>query len=68
MPVGSTLALFMNILVARNRKSGNLKIAFFVLGYLYISMGILVKALPYLRCVAAFTNILIEIIFQYAQK
>ena len=31
-------------------------------------MGILVKALPYLRCVAAFTNILIEIIFRYAQK
>ena len=40
----------------------------FVLGYLSISMGILVKALPHLRCVAAFTNILIEIIFRYAQK
>ena len=39
------------------------EIAFFVLGYLSISMGILVKALPYLRCVAAFTNILIEIYF-----
>ena len=39
-----------------------------MLGYLSISMGILVKALPYLRCVVAFANILIEIIFRYAQK
>ena len=44
------------------------EIVFFVLDYLSISMRILVKALPHLRCVAAFTNILIEIIFRYAQK
>lgn len=54
----------MNILAAQNRKSGNLEIGvpvlgnhLFVLDYLSISMGILVKALPHLRCVAAFTNI-----------
>ena len=65
----------VNILVARNRKSGNLEIGvpvlgnrLFVLDYLSISMGILVKALPHLRCVAAFTNILIEIMIRYAQK
>ena len=40
----------------------------FVLDYLSISMGILVKALPHLRCVAAFTNILIKIMIRYAQK
>uniref|UniRef100_UPI003FF00E94 hypothetical protein n=1 Tax=Waltera intestinalis TaxID=2606635 RepID=UPI003FF00E94 len=39
-----------------------------VYDYLSISMGILVKALPHLRCVAAFTNILIEIMIRYAQK
>lgn len=44
------------------------EIPFFVLDYLSISMGILVKALPHLRCVAAFTNILIEIMIRYAQK
>ena len=65
----------MNILVIRNRKSGNLEIGvpvhgnhLFVLDYLSISMGIFVKALPHLRCVAAFTNILIEIMIRYAQK
>ena len=30
------------------------EIAFFVLDYVSISIGILVKALPHLRCVAAF--------------
>ena len=44
------------------------EIAFFVLDYVSISIGILVKALPHLRCVAAFTNIPIEIIIRYAQK
>ena len=33
------------------------EIACFVLDYLSIFMGILVKTLPYLRCIAAFTNI-----------
>lgn len=58
----------MNILAARNRKSENLEIVFFVLNYSSISMGIFVKALPHLRCVAAFTNIPVEIMIQYAQK
>ena len=58
----------MNILATRNRKSGNLEIVFFVLNYSSISMGIFVKALPHLRCVAAFTNIPVEIMIQYAQK
>ena len=65
----------MNILAAQNRKSGNLEIGvpvlgnhLFVLDYLSISMGILVKALPHLRCVAAFTNILIKNMIRYAQK
>ncbi|BFK07479.1 hypothetical protein F290043J8_30310 [Mediterraneibacter gnavus] len=44
------------------------EIAFFVLDYGSISMGIFVKALPHLRCVAAFTNILVEIMIQYVQK
>ena len=44
------------------------EIAYFVLDNLSISVEILVKTLPHLRCVAAFTNILIEIIFRYAQK
>lgn len=44
------------------------EITFFVLDYGFISIRIFVKSLPPLRCVAAFTNILIEIIIQYAQK
>ena len=65
----------MNILAARNHESGNFEIRvlvlgnhFFVLDYGSISMGIFVNALPYLRCVVAFTNILVEIMIQYAQK
>ena len=44
------------------------EIVFFVLDYVSISMGIFVKALPHLRCVAAFTNIPVEIMIQYTQK
>ncbi len=44
------------------------EIAFFVLGYLYISLRILVKALLDLRCVAAFTNSRREIMIRQAQK
>ena len=44
------------------------EIPFFVLDYLSISMGILVKALPHLRCVAVFTNVSTEIMIRYAQK
>ena len=33
----------------------------FVLSYSSISMGIFVKTLPHLRCIAAFTNIPVEI-------
>ena len=44
------------------------EIVFFVLNYSSISMGIFVKALPHLRCVAAFTNIPVEIMIQYTQK
>ena len=44
------------------------EIAFFALDYVSISIGILVKALPHLRCVAAFTNIPVEIMIGYAQK
>jgi len=33
-----------------------------------ISMGILVKVLPHLRCGATFTNIPVEIMIQHAQK
>lgn len=44
------------------------EIAFFVLDYGSISMGIFVKALPHLRCVAAFMNILVEIMIQCVQK
>ena len=58
-----------------NREAGNLEIGvpiseivFFVLNYDSISMGIFVKALPHLRCVAAFTNIPVEIMIRYAQK
>lgn len=65
----------MNILAAQNRKSGNLEIGvpvlgnhLFVLDYLSISMGILVKALPHLRCVAAFTNIPVEIMHSVCTK
>ena len=65
----------LNILAARNRESGNLEIRVpvlgnrpFLLNYGSISMGIFVKALPHLRCVAAFTNIPVEIMIQYAQK
>lgn len=65
----------MNILAARNRESGNLEIGvpvlgnrLFVLNYSSISIGIFVKALPHLRCVAAFTNIPVEIMIEYAQK
>ena len=66
---------FVNILVIRNRKSGNLESEVPVLGNrlfcawpLVISMGILVKVLPHLRCVTAYTNILIEIMVRYAHK
>ncbi len=65
----------MIILADRNHKSGNLEIGvpllgnrLFVLNYSSISMGIFVKALPHLRCVAAFTNIPVEIMIQYTQK
>ena len=65
----------MNILADLNLQSGNLEIRVPVLGnrllvldYVSVSMGIFVKALPHLRCVAAFTNILIEIMIWYAQK
>ena len=58
----------LNVLAVRNRKSGNLEIGvpvlgnrLFVLSYSSISMGIFVKTLPHLRCVAAFTNIPVEI-------
>lgn len=44
------------------------EIVFFVLNYSSISMGIFVKALQHLWCVAAFTNIPVEIMIQYAQK
>ena len=44
------------------------EIAYFVLDDLSISVGILVKTLPHLRCVAVFTNISTEIMIQYAQK
>jgi hypothetical protein len=40
------------------------EIAYFVLDYLSISIGIFAKALPHLQCVAAFTNIPIEIMVQ----
>ena len=65
----------LNILEARNHKSGNLEIRVSVLGnrlfllnYGSISMGIFVKALPHLRCGAAFTNIPVEIMIQHTQK
>ena len=64
-----------NILVTRNRKSGNWEsgfrypeITFLCLITVSISMGIFVKSLPHLRCVAAFTNVPVEITIQYAQK
>ena len=64
----------MNVIAARNLESGNLEIRvpvlgnrLFVLDYVFVSMKIFVKALPHLRYVAAFTNILVEIIIQYAQ-
>lgn len=44
------------------------EIVFFVPNYSSISIGILVKALPHLLCVAAFTNIPVEIMIPYAQK
>ena len=44
------------------------EIAYFVLDNLSISVGILVKALPHLRCVAVFTNVSTEIMIRYAQK
>ena len=59
----------------RNHEARNLEIGvlvlgnrLFVLNYSSISMGIFVKALPHLRCVAAFTNIPVEIMIQHAQK
>lgn len=65
----------LNILKARNRKSGNLKIRvpvfgnhFFVLNCGSVSTGILVKVLLHLRCGAAFTNIPVEIMHAHAQK
>jgi hypothetical protein len=39
-----------------------------VLDDLSISVGILVKTLPHLRCVAVFTNVSTEIMIRYAQK
>ena len=44
------------------------EIASFVLDDLSISVGILVKTLPHLRCVAVFTNVSTEIMIRYAQK
>lgn len=60
--------MLMNILAARNHDSRKLEIGvpvlgnrFFVLNYGSTSIRIFVKALPYLRCVATFTSILIKI-------
>ena len=44
------------------------EIAYFVLDDLSISVWILVKTLPHLRCVAVFTNVSTEIMIRYAQK
>ena len=46
----------------------NSEIAYFVLDDLSISVWILVKTLPHLRCVAVFTNVSTEIMIRYAQK
>ena len=44
------------------------EIAYFVLDDLSISVGIFVKTLPHLRCVAVFTNVSAEIMIRYAPK
>ena len=51
-----------------NQSSSTRKSPIFVLDDLSISVWILVKTLPHLRCVAVFTNVSTEIMIRYAQK
>ena len=52
----------------RSIQSHFTEIAYFVLDDLSISVGLFVKTLPHLRCVAVFTNVSAEIMIWYAQK